>query len=85
MEILSEGKLDLGPAARSRRDRTAIGDLALAVGLAAQIVVDIEFKLVGGNARVGLFRDPSHDLLEHRRQKFFVKMILIAQRKIQVF
>jgi hypothetical protein len=74
-----------GPPARSRRDGAAIGDLALAVGLAARIVVDIEFKLVGGNVQAGLFRNPSQELLEHRLQNFFVEMILIARRKIQVF
>lgn len=80
-----EVELDLRPAARSRRDGTAVGNLALAVGLAAGIVVDIELQLVGRNVQAGLFRNPSHDLLEHRLQKLFVKMILIAQRKIQVF
>ncbi len=69
-------ELDLGPAAGGRRNRAAISDLALAVRSAARVVVDVEFKLVGGNVQAGLFRDPGNDFLEYRLQEFLIKMAL---------
>ena len=82
--IRRQVELDLGPAARGRRDRAAVSNLALAVGTAARVVVDIEFELIGGDVETRLLRDPRDDFLEHRPQEFLVEVIFIAQRKIQV-
>src|SRR5580700_5039871 len=42
-------ELDLGPAARSRRNRSSVTNLALAIGPPAGVGEDIKFELVRGN------------------------------------
>ena len=82
--IRSEIELYLGPAARCGRNRPTIRDLALAVGFAARVVVDLELKLVGRNVQSGLFRDPGNDFFEYWLQEFLIKMTFIAQSEIQI-
>jgi hypothetical protein len=83
--IRGEVELDLRPAARSWRHGSTVRNFALAVGVSAGVVVDIEFELVGGNIETRLFRHPGADFFEGRPQEFLIEVFFIAQGKIQIF
>ena len=56
----------------------------MAVGPAARVVVNIEFELISGNSEAGLVRYPVNDFFEDASQEFFVYLILIMKREVQV-
>ena len=64
--IRRQVELDLRPAARGWGDRAAVSDLALAVGTAARVFVDIEFELIGGDVQVRIVPLPRRRLLRTR-------------------
>jgi hypothetical protein len=71
-------ELDLRPSARSRRDRTAIANSALAREPPAGIAVDVETELIGRHRQAGFFRNPRDYFTKRAIQKRFIEMALIS-------
>jgi hypothetical protein len=76
--IRRQVELDLGPAARGRRNGPAVTYLALAIGSSTGVVVDIEFELIWGNVETRLLRYPGGDFFENRPQEFLINLVFVA-------
>jgi hypothetical protein len=67
------------------RDRPAVINPALAGGLAALVLKDVEAKLFGGNLKPGLIVNPRRDVRENPEQNRSVEMSFIDDGEVEIF
>ena len=85
MLVGCEIKLDVGNALAARRNRAAIGDLALTGQVAVRVRVDIKFLPFDRKLDAGPLINPVRDVGKGSAQKRRVKIGGVPERKVEVF